>query len=164
MHAGNSMKLDVGCGTNPQGDVNIDYRVGSTFETTRDPKGDYLNAKKTKNFVKGDVSHLPFRTNRFEEVYSSHVIEHVNNPYKMLKEMIRVSKKTVEIKCPHRYSRWAKATKLHKNFFSLTWFNKTVKKIAPQCKVISTVNHAHPIPFIGLIQLPHEISVTIYKR
>jgi len=160
--------LDVGCGTNPKGDVNIDYRVGLTFETTRDPKGDYLDTKRIENFVKGDVLHLPFKPNSFEEVYSSHVIEHVRNPYKLLKEMIRVSKKTIEIKCPHRYGRFAKGhivkgTRVHKHFFSLTWFNKTIKALAPHSKVLSTVRHNHPIPFLGLIQLPHEIHVIIYK-
>ena len=42
-----------------------------------------------------DVCHLPFKDKSFENVYASHVLEHLDNPICAIKEMIRVSRKTV---------------------------------------------------------------------
>src|SRR5213594_4392499 len=62
-----AMRLDVGCGGYPTGDVNCDLA-------------------RTKDWFKGDVicdcHHLPFIDRSFDEVYSSHTIEHVSSPYK----------------------------------------------------------------------------------
>jgi ubiquinone/menaquinone biosynthesis C-methylase UbiE len=59
-----------------------------------------MNPKGYSNFVKASAEHLPFRDNSFIEVYSSHLLEHLDNPDKALAEMKRVSKKTVRIILP----------------------------------------------------------------
>src|SRR5258706_7290970 len=43
-------------------------------------------------FVDADVLHLPFRDKVFDFSFSSHLLEHVENPKQTLKEMMRVSK------------------------------------------------------------------------
>jgi ubiquinone/menaquinone biosynthesis C-methylase UbiE len=79
------MILDVGCGSDVKGDVGIDL-FRETYE-------DALKAKPfkiKKILVCGDALNLPFRDKVFEKCVSNAVLEHVENPVKMIKEMIRV--------------------------------------------------------------------------
>ena len=48
-----------------------------------------------------DTHKLPFKDNCFEVVYCAHVLEHCYNPYKVLSELKRVSKKHVVIAVPN---------------------------------------------------------------
>ena len=80
------MRLDVGCGSSPTGDVNID-----------------IKRMHAHNFVLADAQHLPFKTGIFHHVYSNHVVEHVDDPIAMTKELLRVSKDKVTIKTPHLF-------------------------------------------------------------
>lgn len=43
-------------------------------------------------FVDADIAHLPFKDNAFDFSFSSHLLEHVEDPNQALKEMMRVSK------------------------------------------------------------------------
>ena len=79
------MILDVGCGNKPRGDVNIDF-VKQTVP----------------NFVRADALNLPFRDNVFSHACSHHVIEHVENPLKMISELKRVTS-SVEIFTPSAF-------------------------------------------------------------
>ena len=45
-----------------------------------------------ENFVLGDAHHLPFKDRAFEEVASSHLLEHLDDPLQALREMRRVLK------------------------------------------------------------------------
>lgn len=89
------MKLDIGCGNAPTGDVNVDL-PGS--ERHRD--GVKIFAKKISNFVYASVYFLPFRDDCFDEVVSFHLLEHLDTPISALKEMIRVSKNIVSVVVP----------------------------------------------------------------
>lgn len=51
-----------------------------------------------------DGQHLPFRSNSFSTVYSSHVVEHVDDPVLMVRELLRVARDHVTIKTPHLFS------------------------------------------------------------
>lgn len=64
--------IDVGCGVNAQGDVNLD-------------------AVRTKdcNLV-GDACFLPFRDNCFNNLIAQAVLEHLNNPTQAMKEFVRI--------------------------------------------------------------------------
>jgi|SRR5213594_1867277 len=101
-----AMRLDVGCGGYPTGDVNCDLA-------------------RTKDWFKGDVicdcHHLPFIDRSFDEVYSSHTIEHVSSPYKMLLECERVASKRVTIVCPTIWH-WSPRKQTHLWTFGLSWF------------------------------------------
>jgi ubiquinone/menaquinone biosynthesis C-methylase UbiE len=144
--------LDVGCGSFPRGDVNVDLRNRKFADSKRHF---VLNAKKIKNFVLADGHFLPFKNNCFEKVVSHHVIEHVLNPYRFLEELIRVSKEEVEVVCPHRLRepKGARA-KYHRNFFSTGWFKKTVALLSQKngLKLIIKINIKY-----SYLKFPHNI-------
>jgi ubiquinone/menaquinone biosynthesis C-methylase UbiE len=79
--------LDVGCGPFPKGDVNCD-----------------LNPQRVKvqNFVRCDANQLPFRDRSFSIVNCSHVLEHLKEPLKALKDWKRVAKFKVIIRVPNK--------------------------------------------------------------
>jgi ubiquinone/menaquinone biosynthesis C-methylase UbiE len=123
------MRLDVGCGHTPVGDVNVDlYKNPSTHRSRDQSKCEDYDLHAVPNLVVADAEHLPFKNNAFDYVYSNHVIEHVSNPEVMLREMVRVTKDIVHIKCPHRYAS-RKGMALHLNYFSCLWFYKTLRQL-----------------------------------
>jgi SAM-dependent methyltransferase len=98
-------KLNIGCG--------------------QDIKEDYVNM----DFVKGggvDVVHnldktpWPFKENTFEEVYASHVLEHIGDLTKIMKEIRRVSKNgaKIVIRVPHFSCGVGYRDPTHKRLFS----------------------------------------------
>jgi SAM-dependent methyltransferase len=89
------MRLDVGCGNAPTGDVNVDI-PGSE----RHRNGAKIFAKKIPNFVYASVYFLPFRDDCFDEVVSFHLLEHLDVPLLALKEMVRVTKNIVSVVVP----------------------------------------------------------------
>jgi ubiquinone/menaquinone biosynthesis C-methylase UbiE len=161
-------KLDVGCGGFPSGDVNCDlfirdigHRTGKT-----DIMGATLQPKKIKNFLICDVQYLPFKENVFTEVFSSHVIEHVDNPFLLLTELVRVSKCKVIIYCPHKLGERLTVGKnpFHKGFFNKSWFYRAARKLEVNAaKVEYSRLIGIPSEFIGLFQVPYELRVEIRK-
>jgi SAM-dependent methyltransferase len=97
----NMMVLDVGCGSVPVGDVNCDLCPESYWGNR---KTSLMHIKLIPNFVLCDAHYLPFKDWAFESVISKQVIEHVANPYLMLKEIARVGKSKLTIECPHKFS------------------------------------------------------------
>jgi hypothetical protein len=82
--------LDVDCGTNAKGDVNIDFFRGEQNPQTGDKiRGELMAPKKIANFIVADAMHLPIKDKSFNVAISSHTIEHVQEPLLMLKEMCR---------------------------------------------------------------------------
>jgi len=160
---GRKIILDVGCGTNPKGDVNCDLIVGKTIHRW---KKDVINPKEITNFVRCDAQHLPFKNATFSIVYSSHTLEHVENPKKMLREMIRVSSWKVFFRVPHRFSvafTPKEAHKSHKWIFNVSSLEKLVKTLNVHYS-FKIRYRDFPHKFIPLIRLPEEIHCTIYKR
>jgi len=151
------LTLDVGCGVRPQGTVNVDIYIGASNPYTKMPS--ITNPKKIPNFVKADGQFLPFRSNIFDEVYCFHVIEHVENPYLLLRELLRVARGTVHIKTPHRLSKYSK-TPYHKHYFNRTWFSKVLKNYRTEI----TLSYEPLWPKFPYIQRPLEIQVKIIKR
>jgi len=75
------------------------------------------------------AQYLPFKNDSFNLVYSDSVIEHVDDPFLMLEEMIRVSAQKIEVHAPHRfYFRKWKARKVHKHYFVKSWFAKVFRQ------------------------------------
>lgn len=103
--------------------------------------------------VRCDAQRLPFKNNSFDEVFCSHIIEHVKNPFLLLKELKRISKGLVTIKCPHRFSMTAK-NPLHINYFNVTWFVNTLEKM----KVKYNVRFDYAPRFLFL-SFPRELIV-----
>ena len=85
------MKLDVGCGSKPTGDINIDI--------------DRIKLRRLHSpcLIAASAYNLPFKPKTFTHVYSSHMLEHLLNPPKALREMKRVCKGKVEIYTPSIY-------------------------------------------------------------
>ncbi len=153
------MILDVGCGKRPQGDVNTDLYVRETAHRNMMGK---IDSRHIKDFVCCDAQHLPFRDEVFDLVYSNHVIEHVENPFIMVREMLRVSSYEIKIVTPHRF--FSKKHPFHKHCFNRTWFIQTLRRMG-----INSVYTCYsdfwgfPHLFLGLFHLPSEITVQAWK-
>jgi SAM-dependent methyltransferase len=82
-----------------------------------------MSPQRIRNFVVADAMHLPFKDDSFSSVFSGHTIEHVQNPLLMLREMCRVAKRKVIVRCPHRKGSGA-VMQYHLNYFDEDWFKK----------------------------------------
>lgn len=88
------MKLDIGCGggakfkPSPRGDVNCDVSVPDT---------------KVPNFIRCDAHFLPFKQKIFERVFLYSVLEHLESPFKALKEIyaVLIEQGTLELTTPN---------------------------------------------------------------
>lgn len=116
--------LDVGCGARPKGDVNVDF-FGGGFnpQTGNQIQGDCMTPRRIKNFIIADATNLPFRDGIFNVVFSSHTIEHVENPTRMFRELCRIARRKVIICCPHRKGSGA-VMPYHLHYFDEAWFKK----------------------------------------
>lgn len=81
------MILDVGCGSDPKGDINIDIK-------------NHKNLMLDRIFVLADAHNIPFKDKVFSVTVAFHVIEHLKNPLKALKEMARVTEGKVILRTP----------------------------------------------------------------
>jgi len=160
------MILDVGCGTFPRGDVNCDLYIKPV---NREPKTD-IDTKRTPNFVLCDGQYLPFHDKAFEVVWCSHVIEHVKNPYLLLKELHRVCKLQgkIELRCPHRFGKNVR-TPHHLHYYTRSWFIKYFEKTGWKFTMKTTIEPKvlFKIPFAKIplaLLLPNEIQITIFKK
>ena len=158
------MILDVGCGERPKGNVNVDLFVEETSQRFC-KRG--LNTRVIPNFIKASISHLPFSDNTFETVLCFHVVEHTDNPIESLRELIRVSKRNIVVKTPHRFSKTACLNPWHKHTFNKTWFLKALTKIKQKTPLTFIIEYSayakFPHMFLPLIQIPQEVTATIYK-
>ena len=89
------LTLNVGCGCDSWGDVRVDIERFS-----------WRYRKPTTANVIADAHHLPFRDKIFTHVRCWHVLEHLKDPRKALKELRRVCNGTLDLKYPiwHLYN------------------------------------------------------------
>ena len=145
---GANLILDVGSGDVARGDVNVDRYVSASIH-----RGFEINPHEINNFMLADAAHLPFRNDCFDSVVSSHVIEHVNEPMRMLSEMARVSSRFVEVRCPHRLC--LERNKAHKNKMCPSWFRKAFAILGLRVVLLDVK--------VGLFGLPVEITACAKK-
>lgn len=119
--------LDVGCGEGTKlsqlGNPNSKkIGVDISREAINEAKKQYPNI----TFQKTDIEYLPFKDNYSDACYSAFVLEHLENPCRVLKEMVRVTKKNglVIIICPNygapnRHSPCFKGLKIVKLIYGL---------------------------------------------
>lgn len=79
--------LNVGCGSDSWGDIRVDI----TFN--------FLSMR-CKPTILADAQYLPFRDGSFKTVKASHVLEHLENPFKALDELLRVATKDIILSFP----------------------------------------------------------------
>ena len=94
--------LDVGCAT---GHFYRSFKKRikkNFFYTGTDPYSIFLDRakiawknEKNVNFIKGNIYNLPFKKNQFDISVCSNVFIHLNDVRKPIKEILRVTKKTV---------------------------------------------------------------------
>jgi len=82
-----------------------------------------MSPQKIESFIVADALHLPFKDESFNVVFSGHTIEHVQNPFLMLREMCRVAERKVIVRCPHRKGSAARMPN-HLSYFDEEWFKK----------------------------------------
>jgi ubiquinone/menaquinone biosynthesis C-methylase UbiE len=76
--------LDVGCGVNPRGDVNLDFKFGGDYGTQR-----------TKADVIGDVTNLNYQDDSFDIVHFNGLLHHIKDPRRAWLEIERVASKMI---------------------------------------------------------------------
>ena len=112
------LSLDVGCGfaertddkrstygALPRGVVNVDIERPTV---------------RIKNFIRGDAHRLPIRDGCFDQIYASHLLEHLEKPHLFLIEAKRVLREggTIEVTVPSIYYKGTYEDPNHKWFFS----------------------------------------------
>ena len=153
--------LDIGCGSKPTGDVNVDsFKQGWNPQEGDQKKGVFVDPKKIPNFVVADAHHLPFKDNSFNVAFSSHTVEHLTHPTKMLKEMSRVTKRKVIVRYPHRKGTGAKRL-FHIQFLDENYFEVVATKLgliprsfvrAFDYPVSEKIKRLCPIPVLDTMQ------------
>ena len=113
-----SLVLDIGCGSSPKGDVNIDL-----YPNDRSQCAFHWNPKKVNNFLLADGKNAPFKDKVFHKVHSSHVIEHIESPLTFLKECKRISKGVVVLYTPSEFDIGKTLTHIY------TWNPHTLKML-----------------------------------
>ena len=81
------MRLNIGCGADPWGDVRLDKNKK------------YFGVQSRLNIV-ADATCLPFRDEVFKEVRAYHVLEHLLDWKSALKEWMRVASSKIDVKIP----------------------------------------------------------------
>jgi len=138
------MILDIGCGWNPKGDVNTDLFLHKSIPNREYEQQIYLGYKRTifykvqqiPNFICCDVYHLPFLNDTFSLVIASHILEHLDNPLKAIKEFNRICCGVCVIRVPN-----AKMLKVQEeNLHIYSWNSSTLQALLHR---VFTYVHIH---------------------
>jgi len=152
------LKLDVGCGNNPRGDINVDLFIE---ETSHRPKQHALNPQKIPIFVKADIHKLPFREGIFNQCWCSHVIEHRGvRVIEAIREMQRITNGVITIVVPHRIHE-RKHWSIHNKIFNVSSLDALLKRMNVDVFYIETIYECLPHPFLCILRLPREIKIEI---
>lgn len=85
-----ALVIDIGSGDKPfwRADIFVDKLSLGNLQRASHSK----TIHNLGTFVDADVMHLPFKDHAFDFSFSSHLLEHVDDPDKALKEIMRISK------------------------------------------------------------------------
>jgi ubiquinone/menaquinone biosynthesis C-methylase UbiE len=124
--------LDVGCAEGYYLKA-VANKADSPEQVGLDISKAYLIKAKIKAseaaFVLGDASNLPFKTNCFDLVFCSEVLEHIQDPKKVFSELTRTSKKYVLL------------TVAGENLFY--YLTNKLKLIKPEEEPYAKIGHGH---------------------
>lgn len=96
--------LDVGCGEGFTLARLSKEKIGKEFEGIEYDEGAITLGKKLYprlKITKGDIYDLPYKSNSFDLVVCTEVLEHLENPKKAYRELVRVSKKYILLSVPN---------------------------------------------------------------
>ena len=96
--------LDVGCGEGFTMDRLQKEKIGKSYEGIEYEETAVDLAKKLYprlTFKQGDIYKLPYKSNSFDLVVCTEVLEHLENPKKAYRELIRVSRKYILLTVPN---------------------------------------------------------------
>jgi SAM-dependent methyltransferase len=170
------LTLDVGCGSNFKGSVNCDLFVRD-FLNHRGGGNDVLPIHLIPNFVLCDGTKLPFKDQCFDEVFSSQVIEHLDNPQSFVVELVRVCRVggLIDIDTAHRLGercrsflhpklgKWFKTH--HVSKFNLVWFSHVAPIVG--CVIVRSyvLQYAgFPHDCFAIINFPYMFGVVFRKN
>ena len=159
------MKLNVGCGHKSLGcDVNVDLFVEATAHRSLDADMRVNTDKRLEgipNLIKADCIYLPFRNSMFDVTLSNHLIEHIDEPFLLLKEMKRVTKPDgiIRITTPHKLSHNRKWI-MHKHSFNFGWFIKAFQVLSIELLGSKKNYKYYPHDYLPLVRVPYFIQVT----
>ena len=120
--------LDVGCGSNPRGTINLDLYQG----TSRHHRFDY-DPKDIENFLNGDGARLPYRDKSVDIIISSHCLEHIPTPLEAVKDWERVARRRVIINIPNNPT--LEEFPAHIYSWSLISFKAFLEQVFPDVRV-----------------------------
>ncbi len=123
--------LEVGCGSGrfleflgKEGYKNI-YGIDTSKEMLS------IAEKKSNAVLKiGNVYKIPYKKNEFDVVFSVHVLMHIQNPKKMISEMLRVSKKSVIVDITNKNSLSFVLSKIVRGYKPKFYSLKIIREIA----------------------------------
>jgi len=125
--------LDVGCGSKPWGNINLDLNVGKS----KHHKFSY-DVKQIKNFTRGDATSLPFKNKSIDVLIARHCLEHIPEPLKAVIEFERVTREKIIIMVPNNPTNTEFKTHIYswslvslKNFLNLVFENVEVYPNSP---------------------------------
>lgn len=105
--------LDAGCGKGELGKyLKIKNLYGFDFDARAIKEAKKQNYKKV---IKGDIYQIPFGDKEFDKAICIEVLEYLEKPEEIFKELMRVTKKEVILSCAN--FNWYKI----KSFFSKQW-------------------------------------------
>jgi ubiquinone/menaquinone biosynthesis C-methylase UbiE len=110
--------LDVGCGRGYLAAKLADHMPTTACDIVI-PKKLAKRYPEVK-FETADIEKLPYKTNSFDTVVTTHTLEHVQNLPIAISELRRVAKKRLIVVVP-RQRPYTYSFSLHLNFFSHTW-------------------------------------------
>lgn len=96
--------LDAGCGEGFVDRLLVDRFSNieiTGIEFTHEAIEIARRSNPTVDYIQGDICELPFETRSFDIVICTEVLEHIPNPDRALKELIRVSSGYLLISVPH---------------------------------------------------------------
>ena len=126
------MILDVGCGWDFKGDVNVDLFLGPSVPNRQNEQEIYMDHKteakhgKIPNLLCADANHLPFKAGCFSLVLCRHLFEHKGIDHmETARELLRVTRGKVVISVPSPLCKSSirKYFTLHDKIFTKEAFN-----------------------------------------
>ena len=121
--------LNLGCGGSKIEHIKLEQSNANIIHFDLAKNAEWKN-------VRGNAECLPFKDKAFEYSVASHVIEHVYNPLLVLKELKRVTQKTVMVRVPNAsFYKMVKCNRSHLYSWNEFTFFNILNLVFPEVKI-----------------------------